>query len=456
MKEIGLTAPDENGAIRLVNIDKIQEWLVSELERFGGVVYTAETLSEAKQDRNALNQTKSAFERTKSVIRQKRKETSDPVGLESLDEAERQVNELLRSLERPLRLVQEYIDYCGEEMRNQRRRELMSYARNEASARGEIGRMLLSSPAFWEKSWDQPSMSIKRCRIAIRQRFDDAVSDIAALCGSEDSAALIVRYIETMSMADLEEYRRKLSAAAGVVVERQSDDNVVGYKVIRIDGRGSDLRRIIGQLELMGAEYRVIEDGMPKRPTERIEPDFEDFVAFDFETSGSLGVVSGDGLPEITEIGAVKVVGGEIVGSFSELCNPGRKITPVVVELTGITDEMVADKPPVGEVVRRFIEFIGAFPLVGHGIKDSDLIFLERAARREGIAIGNEYFDTYSYAKRVKQRYSLDGMGLEALARRFEVPQPEAHRALADAEVTVGVYDAFRKLRLESRGGEAR
>ena len=128
----------------------------------------------------------------------------------------------------------------------------------------------------------------------------------------------------------------------------------------------------------------------------------------------------------------------------------------MVVELTGITDEMVADKPPVGEVVRRFIEFIGAFPLVGHGIKDSDLIFLERAARREGIAIGNEYFDTYSYAKRVKQRYSLDGMGLEALARRFEVPQPEAHRALADAEVTVGVYDAFRKLRLESRGGEAR
>ena len=56
----------------------------------------------------------------------------------------------------------------------------------------------------------------------------------------------------------------------------------------------------------------------------------------------------------------------------------------------------------------------------------------------------------------MKQRYSLDGMGLEALARRFEVPQPEAHRALADAEVTVGVYDAFRKLRLESRGGEAR
>lgn len=446
MKEIELTPPDDRGEIHLVNIDRIKEWLTIELERFGGVIYTAETLSAAKQDRNALNQTKAAFERTKASIRQRRKQTTDPVCLNSLNEAENQVNELIHMLERPIMLVQDFIDYCSEERRDQRRRELMGYARSEASRLGKLGELLISGKAFWNNKWDSPSMSVKRCRADIKQRIDEAAANIAALNDSENPPALILRYIETLSTADLEEYRRKLRIAAGEKTEVHTDDNVVGYKVIRIDGKGSDLNRIMGQLELFGAECRVVEDGMPGRPTEHGEPDFDSFVAFDLETSGSLGVYSGDGLPEITEIGAVRVVRGEIVERFSQLCNPGRKITPTVVELTGITDEMVADKPPVGEVVRRFAEFIGDYPIVGHGIKDSDLIFLERAARREGIALENEYFDTYIYARRMKEKYRLDGLGLEALARQLNVLQPEAHRALADAEVTFGVYTAFQKL----------
>ena len=448
MEEIELSAPDENGAIRLVNIDKIQSWLAQELKRFGGIVYTAENISEANRDRNELNRIKIELERARSLIRRKRKETSNQVGIMLMREDEQTLNNLLSSIERPRMMVQEFIDYCDEERRKQRKCELVCYARSKAIRHGELSKMLVSSSAFWDKKWEQSSISAKRCRAEIKQKLEDAETNIAALREEDNASALILRYIEKMSMADLEEYRRKLRIVEGAHVERHSDDNVVGYKVIRIDGKGSDLRRIIGQLELFGAEFSVVEDGMPGRPVEREEPDFENFVAFDLETSGSRG--TGDGLPEIIEIGAVKVVGGEMVGSFSELCNPGRKITPVVVELTGITDNMVADKPPVDEVVKRFFEFIGDFPVVGHGIKDSDLIFLERASKRTGIVFNNEYFDTYCYAQRLKQKYELTGLGLEALARRFNVPQPMAHRALADAEVTIGVYMAMKALKPES------
>ncbi|CAN5664414.1 hypothetical protein BH24ACT18_BH24ACT18_13580 [soil metagenome] len=74
------------------------------------------------------------------------------------------------------------------------------------------------------------------------------------------------------------------------------------------------------------------------------------YVIFDVETTGASAGKGGG----ITEIGALKLVRGQVVDEFSTLVNPGRKIDPFVVRLTGITDRMVADAPPVAEVMPHF------------------------------------------------------------------------------------------------------
>ena len=198
MKEIELTPPDERGEIHLVNIDRIKEWLTIELERFGGVIYTAETLSAAKQDRNALNQTKAAFERTKASIRQRRKQTTDPACLNSLNEAESQVNELIHMLERPIMLVQDFIDYCSEERRDQRRRELTGYARSEASRLGKLGEQIVLKS---EKAFDEINfLSYEVCDNTIyyakrKARDDETRKAFNAELEKEDLSGLFMRDI---------------------------------------------------------------------------------------------------------------------------------------------------------------------------------------------------------------------------------------------------------------------
>lgn len=441
MKQIELTSQDEQ-ITRIVNYDEIKNKLCEELEKFSDIVYTADSIAEAKNDRNRLNKIRASFERTLSILHIWRKNMTDKLSLDSVAAAEKDVQELIRMLDRPCMMIKEFIDYRSEELITKRKRDLMNYADAMVRELGEIGKLLISSEAFWEKRWDSQQLSLKKCKAQIKQKVMTASADINALKNQDDSSSLILKYIETFDLDKVYEHKKRLAKVSGVAFDAICDDNVTGYKVIRISGKVSDVERAVSHIELMGAEYELIEDGIPQKPTELREPDFNSFVAFDFETSGSMGI---NDLPsEIIEIGAVKVVDGKIVDRFSTLCDPQREITPTVSELTGITDEMVFGKPPVGEVVRRFCEFIGDFIIVGHGIKDSDMIYLERDAKREGIPLSNQYFDTYRFSKRNKDKFCLEGLALEALAKHFDVPQPNAHRALADAEVTVGVYEAIR------------
>ena len=185
---------------------------------------------------------------------------------------------------------------------------------------------------------------------------------------------------------------------------------------------------------------------MPKTFEELSKPSFDSFVAFDIETSGTFGVASGDGPSEITEIGAVRVVNGVITERFSELCNPGRKIVPRVARLTGISDEMVADKPSVNEIIKKFADFIGNDILVGHNIKHSDLGYISRAAKKAGVVIDNEFFDTYLYAKQFRETNAWENVRLEYLSKQLGIEQNSAHRAWCDAEANVGVYFKLKEM----------
>ena len=185
---------------------------------------------------------------------------------------------------------------------------------------------------------------------------------------------------------------------------------------------------------------------MPGELTELTVPDFDSFVAFDIETTGSAGTAGGDAPAEITEIGAVKVIDGQIVDRQDWLCNPGRKIMPMISRLTHITDDMVADQPSITEIIRLFKDLVGDLPLVGHNIRSSDLHYIVKAANKAGVALENSFLDTYQLAKKLKAKYHWENVKLEYLAEQFGIEQNSAHRAWCDAEANVGVYFRLKEL----------
>ena len=158
------------------------------------------------------------------------------------------------------------------------------------------------------------------------------------------------------------------------------------------------------------------------------------FCVLDLETTGTTAADC-----EITEIGAVKFVGGEQTGSFQTLVNPGTDIPPFITVLTGITHSMVIEAPTIEEALPSFLEFIGQSVIVGHNIR-FDMSFLNAAALRLGYdKIPNRTIDTLGLARRLV-RPDVRNLKLSTLAAHFRAPTPPAHRALDDAVATAHVF----------------
>ena len=161
------------------------------------------------------------------------------------------------------------------------------------------------------------------------------------------------------------------------------------------------------------------------------------FVVVDLETTGAGPEAS------ITEIGAVRVCGGEVTGEFQTLVNPAEHIPPLIQVLTGITDAMVAGAPRAGEVLPSFWEFAHGAVLVAHNA-GFDIGFLKRAAAAHDHAWENPpVVDTVALARGVLMRDEVPNVKLATLARHFKAPVPPNHRALTDAQATVHVLHAL-------------
>lgn len=161
------------------------------------------------------------------------------------------------------------------------------------------------------------------------------------------------------------------------------------------------------------------------------------FVVVDLETTG--GRSSGDRHDEITEIGAVKVRGGEILGEFATLVDPGRAIPPQIVALTGITSAMVYDAPKIDAVLPAFLEFARGAVLVAHNA-GFDVGFLRAAAERNHLPWPKPpVLCTVTLARRVLTRDEAPSVRLSALAQLFGASTTPTHRALDDARATVDV-----------------
>ena len=142
------------------------------------------------------------------------------------------------------------------------------------------------------------------------------------------------------------------------------------------------------------------------------------FVVVDLETTGGSPAES-----HITEIGAVKVRGGEVLGEFQTLVNPHPHscVHPV---LTGITDAMVADAPRIETALPAFLEFARGAVLVAHNA-GFDISFLKSAAARTGARWpGFEVLDTVTLARQLVPRDEARNHKLSTLAALFGSPRP--------------------------------
>jgi DNA polymerase-3 subunit epsilon len=166
------------------------------------------------------------------------------------------------------------------------------------------------------------------------------------------------------------------------------------------------------------------------------------FVVLDLETSGGAPHLGAN----ITEIGAVKVRGGEVLGKFQTFINPGTPIPLFITELTGINDAMVSSSPRIAQVFPILLEFLGAqneTVFVAHNAP-FDLSFLKAAATASDYEWPKfTVIDTAKLARKVLGRDEVLNCRLGTLAEFFNASVSPTHRALDDALATVDVLHAL-------------
>ncbi|MDN4160716.1 DEDD exonuclease domain-containing protein [Nocardioides abyssi] len=169
------------------------------------------------------------------------------------------------------------------------------------------------------------------------------------------------------------------------------------------------------------------------------------FTVVDLETTGG----SAEGGSMITEIGAVKVRGGEVLGEFQTLVDPEQPIPPFIAVLTGISNAMVSGAPPVESALPAFLEFAAGTVLVAHNAP-FDIGFLKHFCEQQGRPWPTfEVLDTARLARRVITKDDAPNCKLSSLARAFGSTTTPNHRALSDARATVDVLHGL----MERLGG---
>jgi DNA polymerase III epsilon subunit family exonuclease len=172
------------------------------------------------------------------------------------------------------------------------------------------------------------------------------------------------------------------------------------------------------------------------------------FAVLDLETSGGSPRLGAG----ITEIGVVKVKGGQVLGTFQSFVDPGHALPYFITELTGITDQMLVSAPFIDEILPTLFEFLGnpdETVVVAHN-SPFDLSFLKAAALTHEID-WPEYLtvDTARLARAVLDRDEVTNCKLSTLAQFFGAATSPNHRALDDALATVDVLHGL----IERLGG---
>jgi DNA polymerase-3 subunit alpha (Gram-positive type) len=243
------------------------------------------------------------------------------------------------------------------------------------------------------------------------QAFSNLVSDSALVqevidslraCGGRAPATEIVDIVLKLSDADAE-------LAAMVLND-----------LIKDDGRLRILDDSIVEITGDDAEARNLRDA--------------DFVVVDLETTGAKTPPC-----RVTEIGAYRISGGQVVAEFQTLVNPETTIPPFIVELTGITNAMVKNAPRFVDVAPRWLEFASDAVLVAHNAS-FDVRFLNHEIGRvfPGRRMANSHLCTVRLSRSIVP--GLVNYRLHTVAEHFDISIRNRHRAAGDALATAGIF----------------
>ena len=165
----------------------------------------------------------------------------------------------------------------------------------------------------------------------------------------------------------------------------------------------------------------------------------DDYVLVDIETTGLSPVND-----EIIEIGAIKVKDNIIVNEYNQLIKINRRLSPFIINLTGITDDMLKQGKLPTVVFKEFVDFIEDDVIIGHNV-NFDFGFLSDKCRRYiNYNLQNDCIDTMYLAKKLVPNSINYKLG--TLANYFNVSYEGAHRGLKDVEITYEVYNCLRRL----------
>lgn len=157
-----------------------------------------------------------------------------------------------------------------------------------------------------------------------------------------------------------------------------------------------------------------------------------EYVVFDIETTGLSPIND-----KITEIGAVKIKNGKVIDRFSQLINPERPIPEKIIKLTGITDNMVKNKPNIGKVLPKFYDFIEGTVLVAHNAS-FDVGFIRENLSHMDMNINNPVLDTLELTRSLFPQ--LKSHRLNIVAKYLNISLKNHHRAVEDAEATADIF----------------
>ena len=158
------------------------------------------------------------------------------------------------------------------------------------------------------------------------------------------------------------------------------------------------------------------------------------FVVFDIETTG-LNTKQN----EIIEIGALKVKDSVVIDKFNSLIKPKYPISSFITNLTGITNQMVIDAPPIDEVLVNFMEFVGSNTLMGHNVNFDINFIYDKLLECRLKPLTNDFVDTLRLSRMVLT--NLSHHKLSDLADYYHIDKTGSHRSLKDVEMTLEVYN---------------
>ena len=216
-----------------------------------------------------------------------------------------------------------------------------------------------------------------------------------------------------------------------------------GHKAIAITDHGVvqafpeayETSKKTGVKVLYGVEGYFVNDGAPIAFNSQSLPLNEEIVVFDLETTGLSSSVD-----KITEIGAVKIKNGLVIDRYSTLVNPEIPIPYKITDLTGITNEMVADQRTIKDVMPEFKNFFGDCPLVAHNAM-FDWGFIRTKAHELGIDLKNTIIDTLQLSRTLLP--NLKKYKLNIVCQHLNIKLENHHRAVHDAEATAQMFLKF-------------